>query len=79
MAIKWRKLLKQCDEQNFLHPHQFGSVLGKNSVTPTVIEELQYEILHTSKRPLVHNDFDAMACYDRIVMNLAGLISQSYG
>ena len=79
MAIKWRKLLKRCDEKNLLHPHQFGAVPGKNSVTPTVIEELQYEISRASKRPLVHNDFDATACYDRIVMNLAGLISRSYG
>ena len=79
MAIKWRSLLSQCDENNLLHPNQFGAVPGKNSVTPTIIEELQYKISRASKRPLVHNDYDATACYDRIVMNLASLISRSYG
>lgn len=79
LAIKWRHLLLHCDKHDLIHPHQFGAVPGKNSITPTIIEELQYEISRASKRPLVHNDYDATACYDRIIMNLASLISRSYG
>ena len=79
LAVKWRQLIQNCDKHNLLHPHQFGAVPGKNSITPTVIKELQYEITRASKRPLVHIDYDATACYDRIIMNLGGLIAHAYG
>ena len=68
-----------CDKKNLLHPNQYGAVPGKNSVTPTILEELQYEISRASKRPLIHNDYDASACYDRIIMNMAGLIARGHG
>ena len=29
---------------------------------PTIIEKLQYEICHASKRPPVHMDYDATVC-----------------
>ena len=46
---------------------------------PTILEELQCETSRVSKRPLVHNNYDATSCYDRIIMNLAGLIARNYG
>ena len=44
-----------------------------------MLEEFQYEISRASKRPLVHLDYDATACYDRIVMSFGSLASRSYG
>lgn len=78
LAVKWRQLIQSCDEKNVLHPHQYGAVLGRNLVTPIILEELQFEISRASKRPLIHNDYDATACYDKIIMNLAGLIARGY-
>ena len=79
LAIKWRDLIRQSTNKQLLHPTQFGGVLGRDAVIPTLIEELQYEISWASKRPLVHLDYDATACYDRITMNLGSLVSRSFG
>ena len=38
-----------------------------------------YEIIRASKCPLVHLDYDAPACYDRIILPMASLISQAQG
>jgi hypothetical protein len=79
LAVKWRSLIRLATDQELLNPGQFGAVPGRDAVMPTLIEEFQYEIVRASKRPLVHIDYDATACYDRIIMSLASLSSRSYG
>lgn len=79
LAIKWRHLIQQATLNNLLHPAQFGGIPGRSAITPTLIEELQYEITRASKRPLVHLDYDATACYDRIIMSIGSLASRSFG
>jgi hypothetical protein len=79
LALKWRQQTQHCSKQQILHPCQFGGVPGKDAITPTVLEELQYEIGRASKRPLIHKDYDATACYDRIVMSLGSLIARGHG
>jgi hypothetical protein len=79
LAVKWRQLIYKNTFNQTLNQGQYGAVPGKDAVTPTIIEELQYEISRASKRPLIHMDYDATACYDRITMNLASLISRAYG
>ena len=79
LATKWKKMISHCSNQQVLNPSQFGGVPGKDAVTPTFIEEMQYEISRASKRPLVHMDYDATACYDRIVMNFGSLASRAFG
>jgi hypothetical protein len=79
LAIKWRLLIQSANKKGILNVGQFGPIPGKNAITPTVIEELQYEISRASKRPLVHMDYDATACYDRIILSLGSLIARGYG
>ena len=79
LAIKWRQLIQLGTNQRTLHPMQFGGVPGRDAVIPTLCEELQYEISRASKRPLVHLDYDATACYDRIVLSFGSLASRSFG
>lgn len=79
LAIKWRALIQTANKKGIINPGQYGGIPGSSSVTPTIIEELQYEVTRASKQPLVHLDYDATACYDRIVMNLAGLIARGFG
>ena len=79
LAVKWRKLIQHGAQHQLLHASQFGAVPGRDAVIPTMIEEFQYEISRASKRPMVHLDYDATACYDRIVMSFGGLASRSFG
>ena len=79
LALKWRALSEHCVKNKLLNPGQYGGVPGRISMTPTVIEELQNKITRASKRPLVHTDYGDTACYDRIIMNMGGLIARTHG
>jgi hypothetical protein len=79
LAVKWRQLIQRCTRLGTINEGQFSSVPGRDAVMPTIIEELQYEICRASKRPMIHFDWDAMACYDRIVLSLGSLIERGQG
>jgi hypothetical protein len=40
---------------------------------------LQFEISRASRKTLIQTNYDATACYDRIVPNLAMLVSKKFG
>jgi hypothetical protein len=44
-----------------------------------MIEELQFEISRATRKAIVQTDYDAMSCYDRIIPNLAMLVSRKFG
>ena len=79
LAVKWRSVIQHCVHTRKFNPGQCGGLLGHDAITPTIIEEFQYEISRASKRPLVHLDYDTTACYDRIIHPMASLISRAYG
>ena len=74
-AVKWRSLIHHCVHTKKFNLGQYRGLLGHNAITPTIIKEFQYEISSASKHPLVHLDYDATACYDRIILPMASLIS----
>ncbi len=43
------------------------------------IKELQCEILRAIRKPVVLTNYNATACYDRIIPNLGMVVSQKYG
>jgi exonuclease III len=79
LGIKWKEIIRHSLHCNSINTYQFGGLPGKDSLTPTLIEELQYEISKASRRPLVHVDYDAESCYDRIIPSIAMLASRAYG
>lgn len=44
-----------------------------------MIEELQFEISRLTRRMFLQTNYDATACYDRIIPNLAMLVSRRFG
>ena len=66
LAVKWRSLIHHCVNTKKFNPGQYSGLLGHDAITPTIIEEFQYEISRASKRPLVHLDYDATACSSSI-------------
>jgi hypothetical protein len=79
LGVKWRQLIHNGLQEHTINSSQFGGLPGRDAITPTMIEELQYEISRASRRPLVHLDYDATSCYDRIIPSLASLISRGFG
>ena len=78
LALKWRALIQHSVQNNLIHPSQYGGNPGRTSVQPMLIKEFQNEICHASRRPLVHLNYDAASCYDRITLNMASIISRSF-
>ncbi len=80
LGIKWRAALYQAEMQNQLHDGQFGSRPRRNARDPVMWEELQFEASRASRKVFLQlNYYDATACYDRVVPNLAALTSQQHG
>ena len=77
--MKWRSHIHHCVNTKKFNPGQYGGLPGHDAITPTIIVEFQYEISQASKRPLVHLDYDATACYDRIILSMASLIARAHG
>ena len=79
LAVKWCSLIHHCLHTKTFNPGQYGGLPGYDAITPIIIEEFQYEISRASKCPLVHLDYDATVCYDRIILPMASLISRAQG
>ena len=79
LGVKWRQLMHHATQNKLLNESQYGAVAGKSALEPVFIEELELEICRASRKPLGKNDFDATACYDRIIAGLAHLVSRKYG
>jgi hypothetical protein len=49
LGFKWRTLITHNLPLNTLHPCQSGGLPGRDSITPTFIEEMQYELSKASQ------------------------------
>jgi hypothetical protein len=79
LGIKWRVALYQAEALRELNQGQYGSRPHRNAIDPVFIEEIQFEIARASRNLLAQTNNDVMSCYDRIVPNLAMLVSQKFG
>jgi hypothetical protein len=77
LGLKWRVALYQAEALKQLNDGQYGSRPRRNAIDPVMIEELQFEISQASRRMLIQTNYDATACYDRIIPNLAATASQT--
>ena len=73
MALYQSEALKQLNEG------QYGSRPRKNAIDPVMIEELQFEISWLTRRTFIQTNYDASACYDRIIPNMAMITSRRFG
>ena len=79
LSLKWRIAVYQAEALKVLNEGQYGSRPRRNAIDPVMIEEMQLEISRLSRRMFIQVNYDATACYDRIIPNLAMLASQKFG
>jgi hypothetical protein len=79
LGLKWRAALYQAEVSKILHDGQFGSRPRRNAVDPVMLEELQLEVSRAIRKMFLQLNYDATACYDRILPNLATVVSQQHG
>jgi hypothetical protein len=69
----------QAEAFNALNDGQFGSRPRRNATDPVFIEELQCEISRATRKPIVLTNYDATACYDRIIPSVGMIVSRKFG
>ena len=79
LGVKWRSAMHHAEDHDLLNDGQYGSRPKRNATDPVLIEELQCEISRATRKPVILTNYDATACYDRIIPNLGMLASQKYG
>jgi hypothetical protein len=79
MGLKWKAAMELSEASQDLNQGQYGSRPSRGAHDPVFIEEFQLEISRSSRKTLVQTNYDATSCYDRIIPNLAALVSQRYG
>ena len=79
LKLKWEQAIALSENHNLLHPSQFGSRVSKRSTDPVFTEILQQEVARMSNLPFIQINYDAQACYDRIIPEVAFQISRKYG
>ena len=79
IGVKWRQALNHAESLNLLHDGQFGSRPHRNAIDPVFLEELQLEVSRITRQEVAQTNYDATACNDRIVPNLAMLASRKFG
>jgi hypothetical protein len=67
------------EDKKALNPGQYGSRPSRGAHDPVFIEEMQLEISRLTRKSVVQINYDATACYDRIIPNLAALVARKYG
>ncbi|KAI2493074.1 hypothetical protein MHU86_21458 [Fragilaria crotonensis] len=79
LGLKWRSALLQAEALAQLNSGQFGSRPKHNATDPVFVEELQLELSRITRKTLALTNYDATACYDRIIPNFAMTASRKFG
>jgi hypothetical protein len=80
LKIIWaRRLVWHAHDGKRINEGLAGSRPGKNSIDVVVAKQMKYLFSILTKTGVATMDNDAKSCYDRIIVNLAMIISQYYG
>jgi hypothetical protein len=80
LGILWsRRLMWNAEDHQCLNDEQWGSRSGRMCSDVVLLKHFTYLMSHMTKTTLGTFDNDAKSCYDRIVVNLAMLISRTMG
>ncbi|KAI2497105.1 hypothetical protein MHU86_17422 [Fragilaria crotonensis] len=71
--------MHQAEDLCLLNEGQYGSRSYRNAIDPVFIEELQLEISRATRKPVTFTNYDATACYDRIIPTLGMTVSRKFG
>jgi exonuclease III len=79
LGTQYRKAVHAAEDAQALNDGNFGARTARSSLDPVGIEILQYEYSRLLRLDHLKFSNDATACYDRIVVNLASIVSRSFG
>jgi hypothetical protein len=79
LSIKWKEALSKLEEAKAIICNQYGSRKAMSSWDPVQMETLQLDNSRITRRDYGQINYDARACYDRILPNLAAMVNRAHG
>jgi hypothetical protein len=80
LKIMWSRMaIWKIHNNNLLNDGQAGSRPGCRAIDVAIQKEMKYNYAKLTRTPLITVDNDAKSCFDRILCNVAMLVSQYYG
>jgi Reverse transcriptase (RNA-dependent DNA polymerase) len=79
LKLKWGEVVEAAEQNSLLHASQFGSRKSRRSVDPIISEIMMQESSRLNITPFIQVNYDAQACYDRIIPEDAFQLSYKYG
>jgi hypothetical protein len=80
LKLQWgHRLVQHALKKNLIHPGQHGSVPGKTTMDPIMLNQLTTNLCRLTKGNYAHFNNDASACSDRIKVPLAMLAARRCG
>lgn len=76
---KWGEAVAHAEENTLLHSCQFGSRKDRRSLDPIFTEIMMQEFSRLTTTSFLQVNYDAQACYDRIIPDIAFQISRKHG
>jgi len=73
------RLVQRALHMNLLNPGQHGSVPGRTTMDPIMLNHLTTDLCRVLKINYVRFDNDASACFDRIIVALGMLAARRCG
>ena len=67
LSLKWKEALAAAEQTDFIVQSQFGSRKHKSSQDPVSLESAQLDIARLTRKQYGQINYDARACYDRIL------------
>ena len=67
LGVKFRELIRYCEDKGVLNPGCYGSRANRSSLDPVMIEVLQYDYAMLTRWPEIKFANDIGSCYDRIL------------
>jgi Reverse transcriptase (RNA-dependent DNA polymerase) len=79
LKLKWEQAIALSEKHNLLHSSQYGSRQQRRSIDPVLLEIILQETSRFTRTPFIQINYDAQACYDRIIPDIAFAISRKHG
>jgi hypothetical protein len=79
LSIKWREAAAESEKERIIHSSQFGSRGQLSAQHPILWETMHSERARMTRQEYAQVNYDAKACYDRIIPSLASEVSKSFG
>jgi exonuclease III len=79
LGIKFRQLIRQCQDLQLIHEGCYGGLANRQSLDPVFLEVMQYDYSMLTRYDCIKFANDAGSCYDRIVVSPSNVIARSMG